>query len=497
MAAMETIGFDNDLYIEKQKQKILERMESMDGRLYIEFGGKLFDDYHAARVLPGFDLNGKAKLLQALSDQAEIILCINAGDIEKNKMRSDIGITYDLEVLRLIDSLGRMNLHVTSVVITQYTRQNAADVFRRKLERRGVRTYLHRPTKGYPSETELIVSDEGYGRNPYIETTMPLVVVTAPGPGSGKLATCLSQLYHEHKRGNKAGYAKFETFPVWNLPLNHPVNVAYEAATSDLNDVNMIDPFYLESTGGTAVNYNRDIAAFPIVRTMLTKITGGSVYASPTDMGVNMAGYAITDDAVCQEAARQEVIRRYYDAQCNFKKGLASAETVAKNKLLMQQLGLSPDDRAPVKPALRKARKCGGPAMAMQLADGAMITGRRTDLLLSGASMLLNAVKHLASIADEIPLISHVTLKPILQMKRDVLKEGDPLLTVEDVLLALSISAATNPSAAIAVQRLRDLRGCEAHSSCMLTQADENALRKMGLRITCEPQYPSDNLYYV
>ena len=494
---MNTTGFDNQLYIEKQTQKILERMDRCEGRLYLEFGGKLFDDYHAARVLPGFDLNGKAKLLQALSDRAEIILCINAGDIEKNKMRADLGITYDLDVLRLIDSLGQMDLRVTSVVITQYTRQSAADVFRRKLERRGVRTYLHRPTAGYPSETELIVSDQGYGKNPYIETTMPIVVVTAPGPGSGKLATCLSQLYHEYRRGNKAGYAKFETFPIWNLPLSHPVNIAYEAATSDLNDVNMIDPFYLETTGETAVNYNRDIAAFPIVKTLLTRITGDSVYDSPTDMGVNMAGYAITDDEACQKAAAQEVIRRYYDAQCNFKKGLASAETVAKNQQLMNQMGLTSDDRATVGPALKKARKSGKPAMAIELPDGTIITGRRTDLMLSGASVILNAIKHLANIADSIPLLSHVLLEPILRMKQEVLSEADPLLTVEDVLLALALGAATNPTAAVAMDKLSELRGCDAHSSCMLTQADESAMRRLGLRITCEPNFPSDSLYFV
>lgn len=494
---MDKTGFDNQLYIKRQTQKILERMESCEGRLYLEFGGKLFDDYHAARVLPGFDMNGKAKLLQALSDRAEIILCINAGDIEKNKIRADLGITYDMDVLRLIDSLGGMGLRVTSVVITQYRRQSAADVFRRKLERLGVRTYLHRPTEGYPSQTEVIVSDRGYGSNPYIETTMPIVVVTAPGPGSGKLATCLSQLYHEYKRGNKAGYAKFETFPIWNLPLDHPVNMAYEAATSDLNDVNMIDPFYLATTGETAVNYNRDIAAFPIVKTLLTRITGRSIYESPTDMGVNMAGYAITDDEVCRKAAAQEVIRRYYDAQCNFKKGLAASETVAKNQQLMNQMGLTADDRPTIKPALKKARKTGKPAMAIELPDGTIVTGRRTDLLLSGASVLLNAIKKLANIADSIPLLSHVILEPILRMKSDVLGESDPLLTVENVLMALTVSAATNPTAAVAMDKLRDLSGCDAHSSSMLTQADETALRKLGLRITCEPVFPSDNLYFV
>lgn len=491
------IGFDNALYIERQTEEIRRRIESAEGKLYLEFGGKLFDDYHAARVLPGFDLNGKAKLLMALRDQTEIIFCINAGDIEKNKMRADLGITYDLEVMRLMDSLASMGLRVGSVVITQYARQNGADVFRRKLERRGVRTYLHKLTKGYPTETDLIVSDQGYGSNPYIETECPLVVVTAPGPGSGKLATCLSQLYHEYKRSNKAGYAKFETFPIWNLPLNHPVNVAYEAATTDLNDINMIDPFYLEATGRTAVNYNRDIAAFPILRTVLTKIMGESIYNSPTDMGVNMAGYAIIDDEVCRQAARQEIIRRYYAAACNFKKGTASQETVDKNKLLMQQMNLTSEDRPVVRAAQRKARRENVPAMAIRMPDGAILTGKRTDLMHPSASLVLNAIKYLAKIADDIPLLSHFTLEPILKLKADVLGERDALLTLEDVLLALSISAAMNPTADVALQKLKELRDCEIHSTTLLTQTDENALKKLDLRLSCDPVYPSENLYYV
>lgn len=491
------IGFDNALYIERQTEEILRRIQSAEGKLYLEFGGKLFDDYHAARVLPGFDMNGKAKLLRALKDETEIIFCINAADIEKNKMRADIGITYDLEVMRLMDSLAGMGLYVGSVVITQYARQSGADVFRRKLERRGVRTYLHRKTKGYPSETDLIVSDQGYGSNPYIETERPLVVVTAPGPGSGKLATCLSQLYHEYRRNNKAGYAKFETFPIWNLPLNHPVNVAYEAATTDLNDVNMIDPFYLEATGRTAVNYNRDIAAYPILKTVLTKIMGESVYNSPTDMGVNMAGYAITNDEVCRRAAQQEIIRRYYAAACNFKRGIISQETADQNRLLMQQQHLTSDDRPVVRAALRKSKREGVPAMAIALPDGTILTGKRTDLMQPSASLVLNAIKHLAKIADDIPLLSHFTLEPILRLKSGVLGERDPLLTLEDVLLALSISAAMNPTAAVALDQLKALADCESHSSCMLTQTDENALKKLELRVTCEPDYPTENLYYV
>ncbi|MEG2541750.1 MAG: DUF1846 domain-containing protein [Christensenellaceae bacterium] len=492
------IGFDNDLYIEKQTEKILERIEHFKGKLYLEFGGKLFDDYHAARVLPGFDMNGKAKLLQRLKDQAEIIFCINAADIEKNKIRADIGITYDLDVLRLIDNLRGMGLIVNSVVITQYTEQHSADVFQKKLERRGLNTYIHKHTKGYPSEIELIVSDEGYGMNPYIKTTKPLVVITAPGPGSGKLATCLSQLYHEYKQGIKSGYAKFETFPIWNLPLKHPVNMAYEAATSDLNDVNMIDPFHLEAYGKTAVNYNRDIDAFPIVKTILAKITGqNDIYQSPTDMGVNMAGYAITDDDVCRQAACQEVIRRYYNAECDFKKGIASAQSLQKNLMLMKQLELEPTDRVVVEPAIEKSKKTAVPSAAILLADGSIITGKTTALMNSVSSLVLNAVKRLANISDEIKLISPIVLEPILRLKSKALKEIDPILNIEDVLIALSISAAMNPTAELAMSKLEELSGCEVHSTCMLTQADESVLKKLNINLTCEAAYPSKDLYYV
>ncbi|MEA5003589.1 MAG: DUF1846 domain-containing protein [Christensenella sp.] len=492
------IGFDNDLYIKKQTEKILERIDKFDGKLYLEFGGKLFDDYHASRVLPGFDVNGKAKLLQRLKDQAEIVFCINAGDIEKNKVRADLGITYDLDVLRLIDNLRGMGLYVGSVVITQYTEQYAADIFRQRLERRGIKTYVHRHTKGYPSEIELIVSDEGYGMNPYIETQRPLVVVTAPGPGSGKLATCLSQLYHEYRRGNMAGYAKFETFPIWNLPLKHPVNMAYEAATSDLNDINMIDPFHLEAYEKTAVNYNRDIDAFPIVKTILAKITGSKEsYKSPTDMGVNMAGYAITDDEVCKQAACQEVIRRYYNAQCDYKKGSTTAEALQKNLMLMKQLELEPSDRKVVAAALEKEQKTGVPAAALELPDGTIITGKTTELMNNVSSMILNAVKQLGNISDEIRLISPIALEPILKLKSSILKELDPILNIEDVLAALSISAAMNPTAEVGMTKLRMLAGCEVHSTCMLTQADESVLKKLNINLTCEPVYPSKDLYYV
>jgi uncharacterized protein (UPF0371 family) len=491
-------GFDNSIYISKQTEKIMERVEYFKGKLYLEFGGKLFDDYHAARVLPGFDVNGKVKLLQSLRDKAEIIFCIKAGDIETNKIRADIGITYDLDVMRLIDNLRAMDLSINSVVITQYLKQRSADVFRQKLESRGIKTYIHKHTKGYPTEIELIVSDEGYGKNPYIETTRPLVVVTAPGPGSGKLATCLSQLYHEYKRGNDAGYAKFETFPIWNLPLKHAVNMAYEAATSDLNDVNMIDPFYLDAYGEIAVNYNRDIDAFPIVRTMLAKITGDEkFYQSPTDMGVNMAGYAIIDDDTCANAAKQEVIRRYYAAQCGHKRGLASVETLQKNILLMKQLGLDTDDRKVVSYALKKEKKSGVPSAAIELPDGGFVTGRTTGLMNSVSSTVLNAIKTLGKISDEIHLISPSVLEPILSLKKDELGERNPILNIEDVLIALSVSANLNPTAGLALSNLKMLKGCEMHSSCMLTQADENVLKKLGINLTCEPVFPSKDLYYV
>lgn len=491
-------GFDNELYIKKQSEKILERIEHFSGKLYLEFGGKLFDDYHAARVLPGFDVNGKVKLLQKLSNKAEIVFCINAGDIEKNKIRADLGITYDMDVLRLIDNLRSMDLTINSVVITQYQKQSAADIFRRKLERLGVKTYVHKHTKGYPTEIDTIVSDEGYGKNPYIETTKPLVVVTAPGPGSGKLATCLSQLYHEFKRGQKAGYAKFETFPVWNLPLKHPVNMAYEAATSDLNDVNMIDPFYLEAYGKTAVNYNRDIVAFPIVKTMITKITGDeNFYRSPTDMGVNMAGYAIVDDEVCKNAASQEVIRRYYAASCDYKNGTLPAEALQKNIMLMKQMDLKPEDRAVVPAALKKEKKAGTPAAAIELSDGTIITGKTTNLTNAPASMLLNAIKYIKHISDEIPLISPGVLSPMLKLKSGHLKEKDPILGLEDVLIALSISAGMNPTAEVAMEGLEELSGCQMHSSCMLKKPDELVLKKLGIDLTCEPVLPTNNLYYV
>ncbi|MEF9969616.1 MAG: DUF1846 domain-containing protein [Ruthenibacterium sp.] len=490
-------GFDNSLYIHKQKEHILERIAQFNGKLYLEFGGKIFDDYHAARVLPGYDANGKIRLLYELRDQAEIIFTVSAGDIEKTKVRADLGISYDMEVLRLIDDITHMGISVNSVVITRYTGQNAADAFVNKLTMRGVKNYVHRPIKGYPTDIDYICSDEGYGANPYIETTKPLVVVTAPGPGSGKLATCLSQVYHEIRKGHIAGYAKFETFPIWNLPLKHPVNLAYEAATADLADVNMIDPFHLEAYGETTVNYNRDVEAFPIVRNILTHITGAEeVYKSPTDMGVNMVGYAITDDEVVRFAAGQEIIRRYYKAACDHKQGKGSDAAIDKIKRIMQELKLSTADRAVVAPALAKSASTGVSATAMQLPDGSIVTGKASNLMSASSSCVLNAIKVLAGIDDALTLISPIILEPILKLKIDILGSRSSVLKVDDVLAALSITAATNTMTACAMAALPKLRDCEMHSTCMLHSGDEGTLRKMGLRLTCEAEYPSKDLYF-
>ncbi|PWM21221.1 MAG: hypothetical protein DBX44_08785 [Oscillospiraceae bacterium] len=489
-------GFNNETYIAEQTRRIRERIERFGGKLYLEFGGKLFDDFHAARVLPGFDVNGKVKLLCELKDQAEIILCISAKAIEANKIRADVGITYDLDVLRLIDNLRKMGLFIGSVLITQYSGQAGADVFRKKLEMRGERVYVHTLTKGYPSDVDTIVSPEGYGANPYIETSRPLVVVTAPGPGSGKLATCLSQLYHEHLRGVKAGYAKYETFPVWDLPLDHPVNVAYEAATADLRDVNMIDPFHLAAYGKTAVNYNRDIEAFPVVRTILGRICGEDLYRSPTDMGVNMIGRCITDDEVVREAARQEIIRRYYEARCAYTKGEGDLEACKRIEFLMSSQGLSKNIRRTVAPAVEKARESGRYAVAIELPDGRVITGKSSELMNDTAAAVLNSVKALAGLSDEILLISPVVLEPIVRMKKEILGSRYPVLKLEEVLLALSISAALNPTAQLAIEYLPQLRGCDAHCSDIITQADANTFHKLGVNVTCEPQYPTKDLYF-
>ena len=490
-------GFDNSLYIHKQTEHIRQRIAQWGGKLYLEFGGKLFDDYHAARVLPGFDPNGKIRLLYEMREQAEIIFTVSAGDIEKTKMRADLGISYDMEVLRLIDDITHMGIRVNSVVITQYTGQAAADGFAKKLTMRGVKNYIHRPIKGYPTDIAYICSDEGYGANPYIETSRPLVVVTAPGPGSGKLATCLSQVYHEIRQGRVAGYAKFETFPIWNLPLKHPVNLAYEAATADLADVNMIDPFHLEAYGVTTVNYNRDVEAFPIVRNILSRITGDeNVYKSPTDMGVNMAGYAIVDDEAVRAAASQEIIRRYYKALCDHKQGKGSQDAVDKIKRIMQELSLTTADRAVVAPALAKSESSGVAAAAIQLPDGPVVTGKASNLMSACSSCVLNAIKAIAGIDDSLTLISPIILEPILKLKIDILGSRSSVLKVDDVLAALSITAATNTLTARAMAALPKLRDCEMHSTCMLHSGDEGTLRKMGLRLTSEPEYPSKDLFF-
>jgi uncharacterized protein (UPF0371 family) len=491
------IGFDNASYMEKQTEQILKRVEQFHNKLYLEFGGKLFDDYHAARVLPGFNLNGKILLLQKLREKTEVIICISAADIEKNKIRDDIGITYDMEVLRLIDNIRKMDIYLSSVVISQYNDQPSADMFRDKLERRGEKVYIHKFTKGYPTNIDLVVSDRGYGANPYIETTKPLVVVTAPGPGSGKLATCLSQIYHEHERNVYAGYAKFETFPIWNLPVNHPVNLAYEAATADLSDVNSIDPYHLDAYGKTAVNYNRDIDAFPIVKSILTKIMGTQeVYKSPTDMGVNMAGYCITDDGAVREAAKQEIVRRYFRTWCAYKEGRVGVGAVERLDVIMKQLDILPEYGLAVNPAIEKSRRHGCPAMALILGDGSVVSGRTTDILTAASSLVLNCAKQLAGIPDDIHLIAPAVLEPMMMLKETILHDRNPALSLEEVLNALSICAASDPSAEKCLRKLQDLRDCEAHSSHMLPKADELVLKKLGVNVTCTPEFPSDDLYY-
>ncbi len=493
---MKKIGFDNGKYIELQSQKIRDRITQFGGKLYMEFGGKLFDDFHAARVLPGFEPDAKVKMLLALKDEAEIVIVINADAIEKNKRRGDLGITYDLDTLRLIDAFREIGLYVGSVVITCYTGQPLAESFEKRLTSLGIKVYRHYPIKDYPSNIPLIVSDEGFGKNDYIETTRKLVVVTAPGPGSGKMATCLSQLYHEHKRGIKAGYAKFETFPIWSIPLKHPVNVAYEAATADLNDVNMIDPFHLEAYNEKAVNYNRDIEIFPVLNSILETILGESPYKSPTDMGVNMAGFAICDDKVVCDAARQEVLRRYYSALVNARQGMGEANEVAKIELLMKQVGTTVGDRPVVKAALEKSEKTGGPAVALELADGTIITGKTSSLLGASSSLLLNALKALAGIPDEINLISPTIIEPIQKLKTDILGNHNPRLHTDEILIALSICAATSDNAKKALDNAYKLNGLEAHSSVILSRVDENVFRKLGVNITFEPKYQTKKLYH-
>ena len=466
------IGFDNEKYLQMQSDKIRERIGQFGGKLYLEFGGKLFDDYHASRVLPGFAPDSKVKMLLQMKDSAEIVIVISADAIEKNKRRGDLGITYDLDVLRLIDA------------------------FQKRLEALGVKVYRHYIIPDYPANVPLIVSDEGFGKNEYIETTRPLVVVTAPGPGSGKMATCLSQLFHENKRGVKAGYAKFETFPIWNLPLKHPVNLAYEAATTDLNDVNMIDPFHLEAYGVTTVNYNRDIEIFPVLNAIFQRIYGSSPYKSPTDMGVNMAGNCIIDDDACRRASEQEVIRRYYATACLVRQGLSEPAEIHKQELIMNQLNVSSADRPVVAAACAKAEETGQPAMALELPDGRIVTGKTSSLLGPSAALMLNALKELGGINDEMHLLSPIIIEPIQRLKVDYLGNHNPRLHSDEILIALSICAATNPTAALAMQQLSKLRGCEAHASVILSRVDENVYHKLGVNLTCEPKYQTKKLYH-
>ncbi|MBQ8905789.1 MAG: DUF1846 domain-containing protein [Ruminococcus sp.] len=483
------VGFDNEKYLQLQSEHIRDRIAQFGGKLYLEFGGKLFDDYHASRVLPGFQPDSKLKMLLQLKDRVEIVVAINASDIEKNKLRGDLGITYDLDVIRLIDCFRTIGLYVGSVVMTQFRGQATAEAFQKRLESLGVRVYRHYMIDGYPSDIQKIVSDEGLGRNEFIETSRDLIIVTAPGPGSGKMATCLSQLYHEHKRGVQAGYAKFETFPIWNIPLKHPVNLAYEAATADLNDVNMIDPFHLEAYGETTVNYNRDVEIFPVVTAMLEKILGTCPYKSPTDMGVNMAGNCIFDDEFTKEASRQEILRRYYTALCDHRKGLVDEEIVFKLKLLMKKAGISVHDRKVIAPAVQKAAITGAPAAAMELPDGTIVTGRTSDLLGASAALLLNALKRLAGIDDEQHLMAPEVIAPIQHLKVDHLGNRNPRLHTDEALIALTICAATDPMAEMAMEQLDKLRGCEVHSSVILSAVDEKVFRRLGVNLTCEPTY--------
>lgn len=489
-------GFDSEKYIKTQSKHILDRISQFGGKLYLEFGGKLFDDFHASRVLPGFMPDSKVKMLLQMKDKAEIIVVISADDIEKNKIRGDLGITYDLDALRLIDAFRSIGLYVGSVVISRFADQPAAITFAKRLEALGIKVYHHYVIPDYPANVSLIVSDEGYGKNDYIETSRELVVVTAPGPGSGKMAACLSQLYHESKRGIKSGYAKFETFPIWNLPLNHPVNLAYEAATVDLDDVNMIDPFHLEAYGVSAVNYNRDIEIFPVLNAIFTRIYGSSPYKSPTDMGVNMAGNCIIDDSAVRDAACQEIIRRYYSTLCSVRQGMSEKEEIYRLELIMSKLGVSEEIRSCVKYALEKTEVTGSPAVAIELADGRIVTGKTSSLLGSSSAALLNALKLLAGIDDSILLISPDVIEPIQRLKTNHMGNSNPRLHTDEVLIALSICAVTDPVAAKALEQLHKLKGAEAHSTVILSRVDENVFKKLGINLTCEPQYQTKKLYH-
>lgn len=482
-------GFDNEKYLKMQSEHIRERIAQFDNKLYLEFGGKLFDDYHASRVLPGFAADSKLQMLMQLAPQAEIVMVVSAQDIEKNKMRGDLGITYDNDVIRLVDAFRSRGLYVGSVVLTKWSGQHNASLFEKRLENLGLRVYHHYVIPGYPANVPLIVSEDGYGKNDYIETTRPLVVVTAPGPGSGKMSTCLSQLYHEHKRGIRAGYAKYETFPIWNLPLKHPVNLAYEAATADLNDINMIDPFHLEAYGKTTVNYNRDVEIFPVLNAIFEKIFGKSPYQSPTDMGVNMAGNCIIDDEVCKEASRQEIIRRYYQAVAGVADGTRTEEEAFKIQLLMRQEQLTVNHRRTVLPALKRAEETGAPAAALELPDGRIITGKTGDLLGPCAAVLLNALKELSNLPHEKHILAPSAIEPIQTLKTQYLGSHNPRLHTDEVLIALSATAAQNEEAALALQSLPKLKGCQVHSSVMLSQVDRRVFQKLECDVTCEPRY--------
>ncbi len=490
-------GFDNDAYIRTQSQHIKERIAQFGGKLYLEFGGKLFDDFHASRVLPGFEPDSKIRMLTQMKDDAEVIIAINAADIEKNKVRGDLGITYDMDVLRLIDAFRGYGLYVSSVVLTRFTGQPNAITYQLKLESLGLKVYRHYPIDGYPHNIGKIVSEEGYGKNEFVETTRQLVVVTAPGPGSGKMATCLSQLYHENKRGVKAGYAKFDTFPIWNIPLKHPVNLAYEAATADLNDMNMIDPFHLEAYGKTTINYNRDVEIFPVLNAMMEQILGKSPYKSPTDMGVNMAGNCIVDDMVTCQAGKDEIVRRYYKTLVEERKGNAGHEQVDKIEILMNQAGVSPSDRSVATAACKRSEETDGlPAAAIQLADGHIVCGKTSDLLGPSSSMLLNALKYLAGIPDAVNLISPMVIEPVCELETKQLGHTNPRLHTEEVLVALSICALTDINARNAMEKLSELRGCEVHSTVILSPKDETIFRRLGVNLTCEPTYQTTKLYH-
>ena len=490
------IGFDNDKYLQMQSAHIKERISQFDNKLYLEFGGKLFDDYHASRVLPGFQPDSKLQMLLQLKDQAEVVIVISAEDIVANKMRGDYGITYDVDVLRLIDAFQGVGLFVGSVCVTKFTDAPEVTTFEQKLNSLGIRTFRHYKIPGYPNDVNHIVSDDGYGKNDYIETERPLVVITAPGPGSGKMAVCLSQLYHEYKRGVKAGYAKFETFPIWNLPLKHPVNLAYEAATADLDDVNMIDPFHLEAYGETTVNYNRDVEIFPVLRAIFERISGKCPYQSPTDMGVNMAGKCIIDDEVCRQASRMEILRRYYTAQVDVARGIADACQLRKLELVMQQADVTPDLCPAVAAAKQKAEETGAPAGAMVLPDGRVVTGKTSSLLGASAALLLNALKAMAGIRSDMNLISNQVIEPISALKIQSLGHHNPRLHSDEVLIALAISALTNPLADMARVQLGTLRGCDAHFSVIISEEDIKLYKRLGIHVSCEPKYESKRLYH-